>query len=116
VWQYQPFLRHWSLHSLAVNANVVKHTGPPFAFVGNQKPRVAKRFFRTFSEQILDGRIYRNFRRGRRYVRTSPSNPEWMVEKTELHGPRHFRLGEPHDMCRFNETCVQRTSAVELSL
>ena len=55
---------------------------------------VAQRFFRTFKEQVVHGRIYQTIDDVRAAVRKffERYNTEWLVEKNGLRSPRQTRI------------------------
>ena len=66
-----------------------------FAFVGEPETNgVAERFFRTFKEQVIHGRIYRTIDDVRAAVRKffELYNAEWLIEKNGLRSPRQTRF------------------------
>jgi putative transposase len=66
-----------------------------FAFVGEPETNgVAERFFRTFKEQVVHGRIYQNIDDVRAAVRKffELYNAEWLIEKNGLRSPRQTRF------------------------
>lgn len=76
--------------------NQIKFWGmaPSFAFVGEPETNgVAERFFRTFKEQVIHGRIYQSIDDVRAAVRRffDLYNAEWLVEKNGLRSPRQTR-------------------------
>ena len=77
--------------------NQIKFWGitPSFAFVGEpQTNGVAERFFRTFKEQVVYGRIYQTIDDVRTAVRVffKRYNAEWLIEKNGLRSPHHTRI------------------------
>ena len=69
--------------------------GPSFAFVGEPETNgVAERFFRTFKEQVIHGRIYRTIDDVRAAVRKffELYNAQWLIEKNGLRSPRQTRF------------------------
>ena len=77
--------------------NQIKFWGmaPSFAFVGEPETNgVAERFFRTFKEQVIHGRIYRTIDDVRAAVRKffELYNAEWLIEKNGLRSPRQTRF------------------------
>jgi putative transposase len=54
---------------------------------------VAERFFRTFKEQVVYGRIYQTIADVRAAVRLffERYNAEWLIEKNGLYSPRQTR-------------------------
>jgi transposase InsO family protein len=77
--------------------NQIKFWGmtPSFAFVGEpQTNGVAERFFRTFKEQVVYGRIYQTIDDVRTAVRVffKCYNAEWLIEKNGLRSPHHTRI------------------------
>jgi transposase InsO family protein len=76
--------------------NQVKFWGlaPSFAFVAEPETNgVAERFFRTFKDQIVHGRIYSTIDQVRDAVRTffDRYNAEWLIIKNGLRSPNHAR-------------------------
>ena len=68
---------------------------PSFAFVGEPETNgVAERFFRTFKEQVVHGRIYQTIDDVRAAVRKffELYNAEWLIEKNGLRSPRQTRF------------------------
>jgi len=77
--------------------NQIKFWGmaPSFAFVGEPETNgVAERFFRTFKEQVVHGRIYQTIDDVRAAVRKffELYNAEWLIEKNGLRSPRQTRF------------------------
>jgi putative transposase len=77
--------------------NQIKFWGmaPSFAFVGEPETNgVAERFFRTFKEQVVHGRIYRTIDDVRAAVRVffERYNTAWLIEKNGLRSPRQTRI------------------------
>jgi len=77
--------------------NQIKFWGmtPSFAFVGEpQTNGVAERFFRTFKEQVVYGRIYQTIDDVRTAVRRffERYNAEWLIEKNGLRSPYQTRI------------------------
>ena len=77
--------------------NQIKFWGmaPSFAFVGEPETNgVAERFFRTFKEQLVHGRIYQTIDDVRAAVRVffERYNAEWLIEKNGLRSPRQTRI------------------------
>jgi putative transposase len=77
--------------------NQIKFWGmtPSFAFVGEpQTNGVAERFFRTFKDQVVHGRIYQTIDDVRAAVRVffERYNAEWLIEKNGLCSPRQTRI------------------------
>jgi transposase InsO family protein len=77
--------------------NQIKFWGmaPSFAFVGEPETNgVAERFFRTFKEQVVHGRVYQTIDDVRAAVRKffELYNAEWLIEKNGLCSPRQTRL------------------------
>ncbi len=67
---------------------------PSYAFVGEpQTNGVIERFFRTFKEQVVHGRIYQTIDDVRDAVRTFAVryNADWLIEKNGLRSPNHAR-------------------------
>jgi putative transposase len=76
--------------------NQIKFWGmaPSFAFVSEPETNgVAERFFRTFKEQVVYGRIYQTIADVRAAVRLffERYNAEWLIEKNGLCSPRQTR-------------------------
>src|SRR6185437_10514265 len=68
---------------------------PSFAFVAEPETNgVAERFFRTFKEQVVYGRIYQTIDDVRAAVRTffERYNHQWLIEKNGLRSPHQTRL------------------------
>ena len=68
---------------------------PSFAFVREPETNgVAERFFRTFKEQVVHGRIYQTIDDVRAAARLffERYNTEWLIEKNGLRSPRHTRV------------------------
>jgi transposase InsO family protein len=66
-----------------------------FAFVGEPETNgVAERFFRTFKEQVVHGRIYQTIDDVRAAVRKffELYNAQWLIEKNGLRSPRQTRF------------------------
>ena len=66
-----------------------------FAFVGEpETDGVAERFFRTFKEQVVHGRIYQTIDDVRAAVRKffELYNAQWLIEKNGLRSPRQTRF------------------------
>jgi putative transposase len=77
--------------------NQIKFWGmtPSFAFVGEpQTNGVAERFFRTFKDQVVHGRIYQTIDDVRTavWVFFERYNAEWLIEKNGLCSPRQTRI------------------------
>jgi putative transposase len=77
--------------------NQIKFWGmtPSFAFVGEpQTNGVAERFFRTFKEQVVYGRIYQTIDDVRTAVRRffERYNAEWLIDKNGLRSPHQTRI------------------------
>lgn len=77
--------------------NQIKFWGmaPSFAFVGEPETNgVAERFFRTFKEQLVHGRIYQTIDDVRAAVRVffERYNTAWLIEKNGLRSPRQTRI------------------------
>jgi transposase InsO family protein len=67
---------------------------PSFAFVGEPETNgVIERFFRTFKEQIVHGRIYQTINEVRDAVRcfVAQYNAEWLIEKNGYSSPTQAR-------------------------
>ena len=67
---------------------------PSYAFVGEpQTNGVIERFFRTFKEQVVHGRIYQTIDDVRDAVRAFVTryNAEWLIEKNGHASPNHAR-------------------------
>jgi len=82
--------------------NQIKFWGmaPSFAFVGEPETNgVAERFFRTFKEQVVHGRIYQTIHDVRDAVRKffELYNAEWLIEKNGLRSPRQTRIAWEKD-------------------
>jgi putative transposase len=63
---------------------------PSYAFVGEPETNgVIERFFRTFKEQVVHGRIYQTIDEVRDAVRAFVAryNAEWLIEKNGLRSP-----------------------------
>ncbi len=73
---------------------------PSYAFVGEpQTNGVIERFFRTFKEQVVHGRIYQTIDDVRDAVRTFAVryNADWLIEKNGLRSPNpHFSPNQVH--------------------
>jgi len=77
--------------------NQIKFWGmaPSFAFVAEPETNgVAERFFRTFKEQVVYGRIYQTIDDVRAAVRAffERYNDQWLVEKNGLRSPHQTRI------------------------
>lgn len=77
--------------------NQIKFWGmtPSFAFVREPETNgVAERFFRTFKEQVIFGRIYQTIDDVRAAAREffRRYNAEWLIEKNGLRSPRQTRI------------------------
>jgi transposase InsO family protein len=77
--------------------NQIKFWGmaPSFAFVAEPETNgVAERFFRTFKEQVVYGRIYQTINDVRAAVSEffQRYNAEWLIAKNGLRSPRQTRL------------------------
>lgn len=77
--------------------NQIKFWGmaPSFAFVAEPETNgVAERFFRTFKEQVVYGRIYQTIDDVRAAVRAffERYNHQWLVEKNGLRSPHQTRV------------------------
>ncbi len=77
--------------------NQIKFWGmtPSFAFVAEPETNgVAERFFRTFKEQVVFGRIYQTIDDVRAAVRAffERYNDQWLVEKNGLRSPHQTRI------------------------
>lgn len=77
--------------------NQIKFWGmaPSFAFVAEPETNgVAERFFRTFKEQVVYGRIYQTIDDVRAAVRAffERYNHQWLVEKNGLASPHQTRI------------------------
>jgi putative transposase len=77
--------------------NQIKFWGmaPSFAFVAEPETNgVAERFFRTFKEQVVYGRIYQTIDDVRAAVRAffERYNDQWLIEKNGLRSPYQARL------------------------
>ena len=77
--------------------NQIKFWGmtPSFAFVREPETNgVAERFFRTFKEQVVHGRIYQTIDDVRAAVRQffDRYNAEWLIEKNGLRSPCQTRI------------------------
>ena len=82
--------------------NQIKFWGmaPSFAFVREPETNgVAERFFRTFKEQVVHGRIYQTIDDVRAAVREffERYNAQWLIEKNELRSPRQTRIAWEQD-------------------
>jgi putative transposase len=78
---FQKQIRFWGL-------------APSYAFVGEpQTNGVIERFFRTFKEQVVHGRIYQTIDDVRDAVRAFVTryNAEWLIEKNGHASPNHAR-------------------------
>ena len=78
---FQKQIRFWGL-------------APSYAFVGEpQTNGIIERFFRTFKEQVVHGRIYQTIDDVRDAVRTFVAryNAEWLIEKNGHASPNHAR-------------------------
>jgi putative transposase len=67
---------------------------PSYAFVGEPETNgVIERFFRTFKEQVVHGRIYQTIDEVRDAVRTFVAryNAEWLIEKNAYQSPNDAR-------------------------
>ena len=76
--------------------NQIKSWGmaPSFAFVSEpQTNGVVERFFRTFKEQVVHGRIYQTIDDVRAAVRefVDRYNAQWLIEKNGLRSPHQTR-------------------------
>ena len=79
---------------------------PSFAFVREPETNgVAERFFRTFKEQVIHGRIYQTIDDVRAAARQffERYNTEWLIEKNGLRSPRHARLA-------WEQACFQQAA------
>ena len=79
---------------------------PSFAFVREPETNgVAERFFRTFKEQVVHGRIYQTIDDVRAAARQfcERYNTEWLIEKNGLRSPRHARLA-------WEQACFQQAA------
>ena len=68
---------------------------PSFAFVAEPETNgVIERFFRTFKEQVVHGRIYQTIDEVRDAVRTFVGryNAEWLIEKNGHRSPADMRI------------------------
>jgi len=88
---------HGSAFMADHSQNQIKFWGmaPSFAFVGEPETNgVAERFFRTFKEQVVHGRIYQTIDDVRAAVRKffELYNAEWLIEKNGLRSPRQTRF------------------------
>lgn len=78
---FQKQIRFWGL-------------APSYAFIGEpQTNGVIERFFRTFKEQVVHGRIYQNLDDVRDAVRgfVTRYNAEWLIETNGHASPNHAR-------------------------
>lgn len=67
---------------------------PSYAFVAEPETNgVIERFFRTFKEQVVDGRIYQNIDEVRDAVRSFAAryNTQWLIEKNAYRSPYDAR-------------------------
>jgi putative transposase len=76
---------------------------PSYAFVGEPETNgVIERFFRTFKEQVVHGRIYQTIDEVRSAVRifVARYNAEWLIEKNGLRSPNDARTAWSQHMIK----------------